>query len=163
VALVRRRGRLLRSALSTLLLGFAISIAAVTIIAWLAHHALMFGPSEVEAAHRPGTAFIFQPDRWSFIIAIIAGAAGVLAMTSARGSGLVGVFISVTTIPASGNIAVALAVGAWHEMWGSAATLVINIVGMALAGWATLAFQALVWRRVRRPSARTRQSPRAPY
>ena len=163
VALVRRRGNLLRQALSTLLLGFVISIAVVTVVSWLAHQAHLFGAAEVSPDSRPGTSFIFQPDQWSFIIAVIAGSAGVLAMTSARGSGLVGVFISVTTIPASGNIAVALAVGAWHEMWGSAATLLINIVGMAIAGWLTLLVQNFVWRRVRRPSARFPQSRQAPY
>lgn len=163
VALVRKRGQLLRGALSTLLLGFVISIAVVTVIAWLGHHVEMFGAAQVDASSRPGTSFIFQPDRWSFIIALVAGAAGVLAMTSARGSGLVGVFISVTTIPASGNIAVALAVGSWAEMWGSAATLLINIAGMALAGWATLAFQSLVWSRVRRPSAPSRRRLRDSY
>ena len=39
----------------------------------------------------------------ALIVALIAGAAGVLALTSARAGGLTGVFISVTTIPAAGN------------------------------------------------------------
>jgi uncharacterized membrane protein len=78
---------------------------------------------------------------------VIAGAAGVLALTSAKSGGLVGVFISVTTIPASGNIAVAAVFGLWSEVWGSTVTLVVNVTGMALAGWLTLALQQAVWRR----------------
>ncbi len=53
---------------------------------------------------RPDTNFIYSPDRWSFIVAIIAAAAGVLSLTSAKAGGLSGVFISVTTVPASGKM-----------------------------------------------------------
>ena len=92
-------------------------------------------------AERPGTGFIYQPDKWSFLVSVIAAAAGVLSMTSARVGGMAGVFISVTTVPAAGNIALGLAVGAWQEVWGSAAQLIINVVGMAIAGWLTLLLQ----------------------
>ena len=60
---------------------------------------------------------------------MIAAAAGVLSLTSARTGGLSGVFISVTTVPAAGNIALGLAFGAWHEVWGSALQLGLNLVG----------------------------------
>jgi hypothetical protein len=64
------------------------------------------------------------------------------------------VFISVTTIPASGNIAVASVFGLWPEVWGSVVTLVVNITGMAIAGWLTLWVQQFVWSRVRIRRAR---------
>ena len=72
-------------------------------------------------------------------------------------------FISVTTIPASGNIALAAVFGLWAEVWGSTLTLVLNISGMAVAGWATLALQQLVWGRVsiRRRQWRDRRAARA--
>jgi hypothetical protein len=70
-------------------------------------------------------------------------------MTSARSTGLAGVFISVTTIPAAGNVAAAAAFGLGHEVRGSALQLVVNISGMALAGWLTLVIQDSVWTRVR--------------
>ena len=97
---------------------------------------------------RPGTAFIYSPDRWTLVVAVIAAAAGVLSLTSARTGGLSGVFISVTTVPAAGNIALGLAFGAWSEVWGSALQLTLNLVAMAVAGWATLALQQRVWSRV---------------
>ncbi|MCX6434443.1 MAG: DUF389 domain-containing protein [Actinobacteria bacterium] len=152
IGLVRKRGNLFRQALRTLVLGFAVSI---TIVAAIAAVGRAFGVVEYDdllTSSRPGTSFIYSPNIWSLSIAIIAGAAGVLALTSAKSGGLVGVFISVTTIPASGNIALALVFGIWSEVWGSTLTLVINIAGMALAGWLTLAIQQKVWNRVSRDS-----------
>ena len=60
---------------------------------------------------RPATAFIYTPDKWSFIVAVIAATAGVLSLTSRKAGGLTGVFISVTTVPAAGNIALGAAFG----------------------------------------------------
>jgi uncharacterized hydrophobic protein (TIGR00271 family) len=133
VALVRRRFGLLGLASRTLAGGFAVAIA-ITL-------------DDVRGP-RPGTAFIYFPDKWSFIVAVIAAAAGVLSITSARTGGLSGVFISVTTIPAAGNVALGLAFGVGHEIWGSTLQLLINLSGMAVAGWATLALQQLIWARM---------------
>jgi len=51
---------------------------------------------------------------------------------------LVGVFISVTTIPAAGNAAVAGVLGNWRETWLSLAQLGINLVGITVAATITL-------------------------
>src|SRR3954451_12060871 len=74
VALVRRRGLLLRLAARTLVLGFAVAIIATTLAAlfgralgWVTLHDIT-GP-------RPDTGFIYTPDKWSFVVAIVAGAA----------------------------------------------------------------------------------------
>jgi uncharacterized hydrophobic protein (TIGR00271 family) len=147
IALVRRRYALLRQAARTLALGFAAAIAVTTLVVLLGR-ALGWVTREDVAGPRPVTDFIYQPDRWSLVIALIAGAAGVLAMTSGRAGGLVGVFISVTTVPAAGNVAAGLALGVGHEVWGSLLQLVVNITGMALAGWLTLVIQQTVWRQV---------------
>ena len=156
LALVRRRPVLLRRAITTLALGFAISIGIVTTLAFVLHSLhVLTGNTNLEA--RTATSFIYQPNAWSIVVALIAGAAGVLSLTSAKGNGLVGVFISVTTIPASGNVALAIALGVWSQALGSALQLVINIIGMALAGWATLALQQQVWKRSERRSLRRAQ------
>lgn len=147
VALVRHRYRLLGFALRTLVLGFLAAILATTLLGLLARAAGWISYGDV-AGVRPSTSFIYSPDRWSVIVAVIAAAAGVLSITSARLGGLSGVFISVTTVPAAGNVALGLAVGAWAEVRGSALQLLVNIVGMALAGWATLAVQQALWSRV---------------
>ena len=99
-------------------------------------------------APRPATAFIYTPDKWSFIVAVVAAAAGALSLTSAKVGGLSGVFISVTTVPAAGNVALGLAFGVPDEIWGSALQLVVNVAGMAVAGWLALAVQQSVWTRM---------------
>jgi uncharacterized hydrophobic protein (TIGR00271 family) len=147
VGLVRRRAGLLRYAARTLLLGFAAAIA-VTFVAALVARTLGWLTAADVVGPRPETRFIYTPDKWSFVVAVIAAAAGVLSLTSAKVGGLSGVFISVTTIPAAGNVAVGLAVGAWAAVWGSSLQLAINLTGMAVAGALTLALQQAVWSRV---------------
>lgn len=146
LAMVRKRPMLFRQALRTLILGFAISIAFTTTLALILNLTNVVDFSELNAA-RPGTSFIYNVNWWSLAVALIAGAAGVLSLTSAKGSGLIGVFISVTTIPASGNIALGLAYGIWSQVLGSGAQLVVNIAGMAIAGWLTLLLQQRIWTR----------------
>lgn len=153
VALVRRRLSLLRLAARTLVAGFAVAIAVTTVGA-LAGRALGWITIDDLTGSRPQTAFIYRPDKWSLIVAVVAAAAGVLSLTSARVGGLTGVFISVTTIPAAGNVALGLAFGAWAEVRGSTLQLLVNLTGMALAGWATLALQQAVWSRVSTRRAR---------
>jgi uncharacterized hydrophobic protein (TIGR00271 family) len=147
VALVQRRYSLFWRAVKTLLIGFAVAIALVTVLALLGR-ALGWVTVDDITGPRPDTGFIYSPDKWSFIVALIAAAAGVMSLTSAKVGGLSGVFISVTTVPAAGNIALGLAFGATHEIWGSTLQLALNLAGMALAGWATLAFQQAAWSRL---------------
>ena len=157
VALVRRRFALLALATRTLVLGFMVSIAVTTVFAVLGR-ALGWITLDDVIGPRPATAFIYTPGRWSFIVAVIAATAGVLSLTSRKASGLSGVFISVTTVPAAGNIALGIAFGEGAEIWGSTLQLLVNVSGMALAGWAALAVQQAGWTRVsvRRAKAMTR-------
>ena len=146
LALVRRRGSLFQRAARTLFIGFGVAIGLATLAALAARALGWVDISDVTGA-RPGTDFIYSPDKWSFIVALIAAAAGVLSLTSAKVGGLSGVFISVTTVPAAGNVSLGLAFGAMGEVRGSAIQLLVNIGGMILAGWVTLALQNAVWNR----------------
>ncbi len=156
LAIVRKRPMLFHQALRTLVLGFVISIIFTTVVALILNLTTAVDFSELNSA-RPGTSFIYNVNWWSLAVALIAGAAGVLSLTSAKGSGLIGVFISVTTIPASGNIALGLAYGMWSQVLGSGAQLIVNIAGMALAGWLTLLLQQRIWART--TSGKARQAP----
>jgi uncharacterized hydrophobic protein (TIGR00271 family) len=147
LGLVRGRATLFKRALRTLLIGFLAAIA-LTALAAMAARGLGWITEADVTAERPGTAFIYTPDKWSFIVALIAAAAGVLSLTSAKVGGLSGVFISVTTVPAAGNVALGLAFGLGDEIWGSTLQLVVNLAGMAAAGWLTLAVQQVVWKRI---------------
>ena len=149
LALVRRRPTLLTRAAATLVLGFAIAIAVATLAA-LAARALGWVTAADITGARPGTDFIYSPSKWSVVVAVVAAAAGVLSLTSAKVGGLSGVFISVTTVPAAGNVALGIAFGATGELEGSALQLLLNISGMVVAGWATLALQDFVWDRMAR-------------
>jgi uncharacterized hydrophobic protein (TIGR00271 family) len=159
VALLRRRRTLLLQATRTLVLGFVVAILATTVIAWVGRAAGWIDAADL-LRPRPATAFIYTPDRWSLIVSLIAGVAGVLSLASARTGALVGVFISVTTIPAGGNIALALAFRVWSEVWGSSLQLFVNITGMAIAGALTLWLRQAVWDRSLLPS---RLIPRRPH
>ena len=166
VAVVHGRPRSARRAGTTLVVGFAVAIG-ITAAATLIGRALgWFGP-ELLDAERPETGFITAPDRWSLVVAVLAGIAGVLSLTSSKSGALVGVFISVTTVPAAADMAVSLALGGGDEFRRAATQLGINLAGILVAATATLAVQRTVWRRVsralpsmdgviRRPSERSR-------
>jgi uncharacterized membrane protein len=132
-----------RSAL-LLVLGFLFAIAVVTALALVAR-ATGLVDTEVVTRPRPNTGFIWHPDTWSLVVAVLAGAAGALALAIERATIMVGVFISVTTVPAAGNLALGLAVWDAGEIGGSAAQLGLNVLGMVVAGVLTLLAVRTVW------------------
>jgi uncharacterized hydrophobic protein (TIGR00271 family) len=147
VAIVRRRPVLIPRAARTLFGGFAI---AITVAGLLWAGAAVLGLIDAETAtNGTQTAFIVKPDVWSFIIAVLAGIAGILSITSAKSSALVGVFISITTVPAAATIALTLAVGAWAEAGASAIQLGVNLLGLLIGGIGTLLIQVALTRRRR--------------
>lgn len=158
--LVFGRRRLTLRALRLLVLSFAFAIAVVTLLAVVASLTGLV-TSEMVSRPRPQTGFIWHPDRWSFIVALIAGAAGVLALSTAKANAMVGVFISVTTVPAAGNLALALGTWTPSEVRGSLAQLGVNLAGMVLAGVVVLLLQRALWDRVLVGSQRlfARRSP----
>lgn len=159
VALLRRRPRWAWQGVRTLVVGFAVAIAVTFACAIVSRGLGWIHPGMLE--HRPLTDFVVHPDKWSFIVAVLAGCAGVLSLTSAKSSTLVGVFISVTTVPAAGNIAVALALAEWRQVSLSAIQLSINLAGIVVAGALTLFAQRVIWQEVRRRFRRARAARRA--
>ena len=89
------------------------------------------------------------------VVAALAGIVGMLSLTSAKSAALVGVAISVTTVPAAANAAVGLAYGAVDQAWGSFVQLGINLAGIMISGSATLFVQQRMQDRVRRRALRT--------
>lgn len=133
--------------LRLLVLGFAFAILTVAAMAWLAHQGGVI-TDEMVTRPRPLTGFIWHPDRWSVVVAVVAGAAGVLALSTDKAAAMVGVFISVTTVPAAGNLALAIAVWSGDEMRGSAAQLAVNLTCMVGSGALTLLAHRLFWHRL---------------
>ncbi|MFE9255051.1 DUF389 domain-containing protein [Streptomyces sp. NPDC006879] len=143
--LVQRRARLAGHCLATLLGGFAVAIAVTTLFSLLMTLLGQFDVAILENP-RPNTGFIWRPDSFSFVIALLAGVAGMLSLTSAKSGALVGVAISVTTVPAAANAAVALSFAEFAQMWGSLEQLLLNLAGIMLSGTVTLVGQKLLWR-----------------
>jgi len=141
----RRRGVALRS-LTALACGFPVGITAAFLFTLLAKVTGMLA-ADFSGSMHPLTQFISKPDDFSFIVACLAGAAGVLSLTSAKSGALIGVLISVTTIPAAANIGVAAALADWSEWRGAMAQLIVNLTGIVLAGVFTLSIQRRLYRR----------------
>jgi len=147
VAIVQRRPAHARRAATTLVLGFVVAIGLTTCMTLVGRGLGWFG-TEVLSADRPQTGFITHPDKWSLVVAVLAGVAGVLSLTSAKSGALVGVFISVTTVPAAADMAVSLALGGGAEFLSAATQLGINLAGILVAATTTLAVQRAVWRHI---------------
>lgn len=140
VALVQRQGALARRSLVALAVGFPLGVL-VTLATVVIFKESGLGPESYTAADHQLTGFISNPDFFSFFIAFVAGIAGVISLTSAKSGALVGVLVSVTTIPAASNIAVAATYGDWDETLGASAQLGINLISIVLAGVITLFIQ----------------------
>ncbi len=146
VALVQRQWHQLRRSVRALVVGFPTAIA-VTILATLIGRAVGLVDPEMLDRNRPFTDFISHPDWFSFIVAFLAAIAGMISLTSSKSGALIGVLISVTTVPAAGNIAVALALGNPGLAGGSALQLLINLSAIIVSGTSTLLVQRWAWRR----------------
>jgi len=110
------------------------------------------GAGQVPAAFvhgvRPVADLINSPNAFSVIVAILAGLVGVVSLTEARANALIGVFISVTTIPAAASLGLSLAFAYWHDAWGSLLQLLLNVVLLVVVGAAGLSGQRVIWRRL---------------
>ncbi|WP_369216334.1 DUF389 domain-containing protein [Streptomyces flavofungini] len=155
-ALVRRAPRLALRALLALLVGFAAAMLVTAAFSAFMDAVDLFS-SDALKAERPNTNFIYRPDWFSFVVAVLAGVAGTLSLTSAKSGALVGVAISVTTVPAAANAAVAFSYSEYKQAWGSTEQLLLNLLGIVLAGTATLLVQKALWAGQRRRTARERR------
>jgi uncharacterized hydrophobic protein (TIGR00271 family) len=140
VALVERRAPLARRSLMALAVGFPLgtlgALATTLFMRWIDEF-----PDNFDETRHPFTDFITDPTFLSFFVAFVAGAAGVLSLTAAKSGALVGVLVSVTTIPAASNIGVAAAYGEWGIAGKAALQLGINLAGIVAAGVITLFVQ----------------------
>ena len=148
VALVERKGRLAASSLAALAVGLPLAILAAA-AAMLAFKLTGITSSDFGDAEHGFAQTISEPDLLSLFVALCAGAAGMLSLSTAKSGALIGVLISVTTIPAAANVGVAAAYGQWGTAGGSLAQLAINVVGIHVAGTSLLFIQRVVYRRRR--------------
>ncbi|MGQ4715794.1 DUF389 domain-containing protein [Streptomyces anulatus] len=149
VALGIDRGHraVVRSGLAALGTGFLLTIVVTFLFALLIRG---FGlqSDAFDLGLRPVSNLINTPNFFSVAVATLAGIVGIVSLTEARSSALLGVFISVTTIPAAADIAVSTAFTSWSDVRGSAIQLVVNILVLIVVGTAALKAQRAIWRRV---------------
>ncbi|KPC62208.1 DUF389 domain-containing protein [Streptomyces chattanoogensis] len=143
-ALVQRAPRLAWRSMTALVVGFAVAMVLTVGFSFFMDAVGLFTQHKVQGS-RPNTSFIWQPDLMSFVVAFLAGIAGTLSLTSAKSGALVGVAISVTTVPAAANAAVAFSYGDYSQTWGSTGQLLLNLAGIVIAGTVTLALQKVLW------------------
>ena len=149
VAIVQRRGDVARKSLKALAIGFPLGITAAFLFTLLVR-AVDLTPEHFATDTHPLTNFISHPDAFSVIVALFAGAAGTLSLTSTKSGALIGVLISVTTIPSAANIGVAAAYGDGDEWVGAMLQLSANLTGLVVAGVTTLFIQRKLYQRRRR-------------
>jgi uncharacterized hydrophobic protein (TIGR00271 family) len=148
VALVQRERRLAWRSLVALAFGFPLAITVV-FLATLVFKATGVTPDEFSSADHSLSNVISSPDFFTFFVAACAGAAGMLSLSTAKSGALIGVLISVTTIPAAANIGIAAAYTDWEAWRGSMAQLAINLASIVVAGTVTLSVQRVLYQRRR--------------
>jgi uncharacterized hydrophobic protein (TIGR00271 family) len=146
-AATRRKDVAARSFLA-LAVGLPAAMTAVWLAA-LAFRATGLTPEHFSQQNHSLATVISTPDFFSFFVAACAGVAGMLSLSTAKSGALIGVLISVTTIPAAANIGIATAYGDGDAWAGSLGQLTINIVAILGAGTATLIIQRRLYRRRR--------------
>ena len=143
VGLVLRRGDLVRRGAFALAVGFplAMAVTALGALAARRHRAAVHRTARPTSTRSTSST---RSGPFSLIVALLAGAAGMLALTSAKSASLVGVFISVTTVPAAAFASVALVEGRYAQAVQSALQLAVNLVGIVVAAAVVLCSPAPV-------------------
>jgi uncharacterized hydrophobic protein (TIGR00271 family) len=145
VGLVGRRLGLGARALLTLGVGMAVASLAAAVSTFLQDQ---FGviPSGF-SLHKVGVlGGLIHVSNETVVVALAAGVAGMLALETRASSG-VGVAISVTTIPASAYLGVAIGLGEGRKALGALGVLSTNVAMLAVGASATLALQRALMRR----------------
>jgi uncharacterized hydrophobic protein (TIGR00271 family) len=150
--LLRRDSPRARQSAAALVIGFFLAVIAALLLALIIRGAGL-APRAYLLGVRPVSNLINTPNWFSFIVAALAGVVGVVSLTEARSSTLIGVFISVTTIPAASDVGVSVAFGSWHEAWGSALQLLLNVTVLTAVAIAGIPAQQALWQRVARQAA----------
>jgi uncharacterized hydrophobic protein (TIGR00271 family) len=135
-----------RSSALALVLGFSIA-ALVAFVATAITRIVAIVPAAYLEGTRPISELVSSPGLASFLVAVAAGIAGMIALGQTKSGAIVGVLVSVTTIPAAANVGVSLAMGLPSEALAALAQLGVNLLGMAVAGVATLKAARVLSRR----------------
>ena len=146
----KRDWPLVQESLTALGRGFLAAVIAAFLFA-LAIRAAGVAPASFLHGVRPVAELINSPNIFSVIVAVLAGVAGVVSLTESRANALIGVFISITTLPAAASIGLSVAFASWRDAAGSLYQLLLNVVILIVVGAAGLSAQRGIWHRLAGP------------
>jgi len=138
VAIVAGRYDLARRAFTTLTLGLGLVVVTAAVLSFLLK-ATGFLPDGFQVENSSLTN-LAHTDYSTVLIALAAGVAAMLSFET-KASAAVGVAISVTTIPASAYLGVAIGGGGIEHALGAAVVLAINVSLLIVSGTLTLLVQ----------------------
>jgi len=144
LGVTERSRRPVKRGLTALGVGFSFAVAASLLFSLTIRYTVG-APRDYQLGFVPVADLISKPDLYSLVVALIAGIVGVVSILQARASALIGVFISVTTIPAAADMGVSAAFGHWSETLGATEQLVLNVVILLVVGVAALVLQRRFW------------------
>jgi uncharacterized hydrophobic protein (TIGR00271 family) len=147
VALMNRAYGRTWTSFRALAVGFPLAALAAFLL-MLGARALDRVPEPYLEGARPLTNLLIGPNLGAFVVAFTAGAAGAVALGRAKSGAVVGVLVSITTIPAAANVGVALAMGEGSEALQSFELLLVNLAGLLAGGLLTLVLTRAWARRV---------------
>ncbi len=141
VGLVRGDRELAGRAFATLTVGLGLVVVTAAVLSGLLS---VFGflPDGFNV-EQSSLSTLAKTDYSTVLIALAAGVAGMLSFET-RASTAVGVAISVTTIPASAYLGVALGAGGIEHALGALVVLIVNVALLILGGTLTLLTQRLL-------------------
>lgn len=155
LGLARRKRRLTRDALRSVLLSFTVAILGTAVISLVVAGAGI-APPEYEQGFL--TVFVSHPNLTAAWVAFLAGVAGMISILNGASGSLIGVLVSVTTVPAAAAVALSIAYWDFTEFEGAGLQLVVNLVAIVLAGVLVLSIERAGF--VRRLRTRRRSSTR---
>ncbi|HYH52719.1 MAG TPA: DUF389 domain-containing protein [Solirubrobacterales bacterium] len=141
VGLVRGDRALARRAFATLVFGLGLVVVTAAVLSALLHLSGLL-PDDFDV-DRSSLSNLAVTDYSTVLIALAAGVAGMLAFET-RASQAVGVAISVTTIPASAYLGVAIGGGGIEHALGALVVLAVNVSLLILSGTVTLLVQRIL-------------------
>jgi uncharacterized hydrophobic protein (TIGR00271 family) len=141
VGLVARRYVLARRAFVTLTLGLGLVVLTAAVLSFLLKVTGLL--PDGFAVENSSLTNLAHTDYSTVLIALAAGVAAMLSFET-KASAAVGVAISVTTIPASAYLGVAIGGGGIEHALGAAAVLAINVSLLIVSGTLTLLVQRVL-------------------
>jgi uncharacterized hydrophobic protein (TIGR00271 family) len=153
LGITKRERASVRRGLLALAAGFLAAIVACFVFGLIVR-AFGLQPRAYSLGIRPVADLINNPNFFSVVVAVLAGVVGVVSLSESRASTLIGVFVSVTTIPAAADLGLSTAFGSWPEAKGSLFQLLLNIGLLIVVGAAVLVLQRRIWRRISAPGGR---------